>query len=192
MAYSDVANNQTVSLNNLKDAVASMIFLQLNTIPAGTKQITKAEAAYYVNCSTSYAPYAAKSSGQLVVKSDLVGRVVIPIRLTADPSNAGTLKIYSKSSTASTYTLQTTLTAVVGSEVTYDVSLLNTDMFYCTIEHTARQTIGQRGQIIQYVDGVSTDFVTSSGALPKSVSSSELTLSHLSTYEIQAFLGSQV
>jgi hypothetical protein len=192
MAYSDVANNQTVSLNNLKDAVASMIFLQLNTIPSGNKQITKSEAAYYVNCSTSYAPYAAKSSGQLVVKSDLVGRVVIPIELTTDQSNAGTLKIYSKSSTASTYTLQTTLTGVVGSPVTYEVSLLNTDMFYCEIEHTARQTSGQRGQIIQTVDGVTTAFVTSTGTLPKSKESDRLTLSHLSIYDIKAYLGSQV
>ena len=192
MAYSDVANNQTVSLNNLKDAVASMIFLQLNTIPTGNKQVTKAEAAYYVNCSTSYAPYAAKTSNQLVVKSDLVGRVVIPIELRTDPSNAGTLKVYSKSSTASTFTLQQTLTGIVGSVVTYEVSLLNTDMFYCVIEHTARQTNGQRGLIVQYVNGTTTDFMTTSGTLPKSATSAQLTLSHLDTYKIMAYLGSIV
>lgn len=68
MSWAGIASNQTVSLNNLKDAVATGVFTQKNTIPTGTKQITKAEAEYYVNINT----IAGKSSNQLVVKSNLV------------------------------------------------------------------------------------------------------------------------
>jgi hypothetical protein len=72
MSWAGIASNQCVSLNNLQDAVNTSVFTLINTIPAGLKQITKAEAAYYVNIDTGYAPYAAKASNQLVVKSDLV------------------------------------------------------------------------------------------------------------------------
>lgn len=192
MAYSDVANNQTVSLNNLKDAVTTGAFLALTTIPSGTKQITKSEASTYVNCSTSYAPFAAKSSNQLVVKSDLKGRVAFSISLTCDPSNAGTLQIYTASPAGSGWTLQTTLTGSVGSVVSYDISLLSGDGFYCTITHTARATTAQRGQIFQTVNGTTSTFTTSTGTLPRSVSSTQLTLSHLSSYGFSANLGNQL
>ncbi len=72
MSWAGIAANQCVSLNNLQDAVDTSVFTLKNTIPAGLKQITKAEANDYVNIDVSYAPYAAKSSNQLVVKSDLV------------------------------------------------------------------------------------------------------------------------
>jgi len=72
MSWAGIAANQCVSLNNLQDAVDTSVFTLKNTIPAGLKQITKAEANDYVDIDVSYAPYAAKSSNQLVVKSDLV------------------------------------------------------------------------------------------------------------------------
>lgn len=72
MSWAGIASNQCVSLNNLQDAVDTSVFTLKSTIPAGLKQITKAEANDYVNIDVSYAPYAAKSSNQLVVKSDLV------------------------------------------------------------------------------------------------------------------------
>lgn len=71
MSWASIANNQTVSFNNLQDAVNTGVFTLKNSIPASTKQTTKAEADYYVNINTSYGPYAAKASNQLVVKSDL-------------------------------------------------------------------------------------------------------------------------
>jgi hypothetical protein len=71
MGYVDIANNQTVSLDNLKDAVTLGLFQQLTTIPSGTKSITKSEASTYVSLDTAYSPFAAKASNQLVVKSNL-------------------------------------------------------------------------------------------------------------------------
>lgn len=194
MAYSSVANNQTVSLDNLKDAVTSGIFLQLTTIPTGNKQVTKSEASTYVNCATYYAPFANKASNQLVVKSDLVGRVVIPISFAWDSSNQGTLQIYTASPVSAGYTLQTTLTAPGGSPGTTsaEISLINGDGFYCVLTHTARTTTSQRGQIFQNVNGSVTTFQTTSGTLPKSTTSTALTLSHLNTYSIEARVGSPV
>ena len=72
MSWAGIAANQCVSLNNLQDAVNTSVFTLKNTIPAGLKQITKAEAGFYVNINQGFAPYAAKSSNQLVVKSNLV------------------------------------------------------------------------------------------------------------------------
>lgn len=76
MSWAGIVSNQTVSFNNLQDAVNTGVFTLKNTIPASNEQITKADADYYVNINTSYAPYAAKSSNQLVVKSDLQPAVV--------------------------------------------------------------------------------------------------------------------
>lgn len=71
MSWAGIANNQTVSCNNLQDAVNTNVFTLKNAIPATNEQITKADADFYVNINTSYGPYAAKASNQLVVKSDL-------------------------------------------------------------------------------------------------------------------------
>ena len=194
MAYSDVANNQTVSLDNLKNAVSTGVFLQLTTIPSGSKQITKSEASTYVNCATYYAPFAAKSSNQLVIKSDLVGRVTVPISFAWDSSNQGTLAIYTASPVSAGYTLQTTLTAPGGSAGTTSttISLLNGDGIYTVLTHTARTGTAQRGQIFQTVNGSTTTFQTTTGTLPRSVTSTALTLSHLNTYSIDARVGTPV
>lgn len=71
MGWASLASNQTVSFNNLQDAVNNGVFTAKTSIPATNEQITKADADTYVNINTSYGPYAAKSSNQLVVKSDL-------------------------------------------------------------------------------------------------------------------------
>jgi hypothetical protein len=84
MSWAGIASNQGVSLNNLQDAVNTSVFVLKNTIPAGTKQITKAEADYYVYIETGYAPYAAKTSNQLVVKSDLVSSGIMYLLLRCD------------------------------------------------------------------------------------------------------------
>jgi hypothetical protein len=71
MSWANLANNQTVSFNNLQSAVNNGVFTAKTSIPASNEQITKTDANTYVNINTSYGPYAAKASNQLVVKSDL-------------------------------------------------------------------------------------------------------------------------
>ena len=71
MSWAGLASNQTISFNNLQNAVNTGVFTLKNTIPASTEQITKSDADFYVNIDTSYGPYAAKASNQLVVKSNL-------------------------------------------------------------------------------------------------------------------------
>jgi hypothetical protein len=82
MSWAGIAANQCVSLNNLQNAVDTSVFTLKNTIPAGLKQITKAEAGFYVNINQGFAPYAAKSSNQLVVKSNLVACTTLPYSYT--------------------------------------------------------------------------------------------------------------
>lgn len=66
MSWASIANNQTITCNNLQNAVDLNIFVLKNTIPVSNKCITKLEASNYVYCSiTSYSP------SQLPVKSNL-------------------------------------------------------------------------------------------------------------------------
>lgn len=74
MSWASLASNQTISFSNLLNAVESNVFVQKAPFPNPfpyPEQITKADADTYVYINTSYAPYAAKSSNQLVVKSNL-------------------------------------------------------------------------------------------------------------------------
>jgi hypothetical protein len=71
MSYSSLANNQTISFNNLQDGVNTGQLSQKAPIPVSNEQITKADANTYININTDFAPYAAKASNQLVVKSNL-------------------------------------------------------------------------------------------------------------------------
>ena len=68
MSWAGIASNQTVTCNNLQDAVNNGIFFQKNTIPATNECITKADAEFYVDIN----PISGKTSNQLVVKSNLV------------------------------------------------------------------------------------------------------------------------
>lgn len=72
MSWAGLATNQTVSFNNLQNAVSTGVFTAKTSIPASNEQITKADANTYVNINTSFAPYAAKASNQLVTKFDLI------------------------------------------------------------------------------------------------------------------------
>jgi photosystem II stability/assembly factor-like uncharacterized protein len=71
MSWSSLANNQTISFNNLQDGVNTGQLRQKTTIPVSNEQITKAEANTYVNIDTAFPSYAAKTSNQLVVKSNI-------------------------------------------------------------------------------------------------------------------------
>jgi hypothetical protein len=84
MSWAGISSNQCVSFNNLQDAVNTGVFTLKNSIPASSEQITKADADYYVNINTSYGPYAAKASNQLVVKSNL--QAAATTTTTASPS----------------------------------------------------------------------------------------------------------
>lgn len=75
MSWAGIANNQTVTFNNLQDAVNNNIFLQKNIIPASNECITKADANNYVYVNQNKASFSAKSSNQLVTKQDLEGTV---------------------------------------------------------------------------------------------------------------------
>jgi hypothetical protein len=77
MPWNDLANNQTISYTNLKDAVDTGVLSQKFPIPISNEQINKALANAYVNIDTSYPPYAAKANNQLVVKSDLKSIVTL-------------------------------------------------------------------------------------------------------------------
>ena len=71
MSWASIASNQTISFNNLQNAVNTNVFVAKDSIPVSNEQITKADADTYVYIDTAFASYAAKSSNQLVVKSDL-------------------------------------------------------------------------------------------------------------------------
>lgn len=72
MPWNDLANNQTVSFTNLRDAVdTGVLSSNYSDITPSDKQITKLDAQLFTNIDTSYAPYAEKANNQLVVKSDL-------------------------------------------------------------------------------------------------------------------------
>jgi hypothetical protein len=71
MPWNDLANNQTISFTNLKDAVDTGVLSPKTTVPVSNEQITKAEANTYVWIDTLFGPYASKASNQLVVKSNL-------------------------------------------------------------------------------------------------------------------------
>jgi photosystem II stability/assembly factor-like uncharacterized protein len=68
MSWNSLASNQTVSFNNLQDAVNNGVFTLKNTLPVpSTQQVTSGEADYYVNVIPTD-----KAATQLVVKSNLV------------------------------------------------------------------------------------------------------------------------
>jgi len=75
MSWASLASNQTVSFNNLQNAVNNGVFTAKTSIPASNEQITKEDANTYARISTSYSPYAALAQNQLVTKSDLIAPV---------------------------------------------------------------------------------------------------------------------
>jgi len=77
MGWVDLKSNQTVSFTNLKDAANIGVLYAKQTIPTSDKQVTKADADAYVYIDTTYAPYANKTSDQLVVKNNLLSNLVL-------------------------------------------------------------------------------------------------------------------
>jgi hypothetical protein len=77
MSWASIAENQTVSYNNLQDAVNTGQLTAKTTIPSSNQQVTKSAADTYVEVVTSYPSYAVKASNQLIVKSNLVENVKI-------------------------------------------------------------------------------------------------------------------
>jgi hypothetical protein len=75
--WAATANNETISFNNLQNGVDTGVLSQKAAIPVSNEQITKADANIYVNIDTSFAPYAAKASNQLVVKSNFKSVVLV-------------------------------------------------------------------------------------------------------------------
>jgi hypothetical protein len=72
MSWAGIANNQTISYNNLQDAVNNGIFTLNLAIAPTNQQCTKDYVSTHVSgFNPNYPSYAAKSSNQLVVKSDL-------------------------------------------------------------------------------------------------------------------------
>jgi hypothetical protein len=72
MAWADLAYNQTISFNNLQDAVNNGIFTAIAAIPASDFQITKADASSeIVITNPNYPGFANKSAQFLLVKSDI-------------------------------------------------------------------------------------------------------------------------
>ncbi len=71
MPWNSLASNQTVSFSNLDNAITNGYFVQKAAFSSTSEQITKADADAKVYLDTSYGPFAAKASNQLVVKSNL-------------------------------------------------------------------------------------------------------------------------
>lgn len=72
MSWAGISSNQTITFNNLKDAVNTGVFTLKNGIPSSQECITKTDANFFVNINTSIGSYASKSAQQLVYKADLV------------------------------------------------------------------------------------------------------------------------
>jgi hypothetical protein len=72
MSWDSISNNQTVTFNNLLDALATGQLVGKTAFSPSQKCITKSEADTYLYIDTSYPSYASKASNQLVLKKDLV------------------------------------------------------------------------------------------------------------------------
>lgn len=121
MSWAGIASNQTVTFNNLQDAVTTGVFTQKTSIPATNECITKTDANTYVNINTSNSGYSSKSSNQLVVKSDL----------TAPPSgvvfsiSSGLYPLSGMSSTSATGTLTNYTSGDIDLHIVFNSAGLN-------------------------------------------------------------------
>lgn len=71
MSWASIASNQTVSGDNLLNAINTRVFVANFGFIPSAEQMTKINIQVYINVNNNYAPFLAKASNQLVVKSDL-------------------------------------------------------------------------------------------------------------------------
>ena len=79
MAWNDLANNQTVTFTNLKDAVETGVLSPKFDITPSNEQITKLDAELLVYLDTTFSPYTSKLFNELVVKSNLICGVPVTV-----------------------------------------------------------------------------------------------------------------
>lgn len=135
MSWSGLSNNQTVSFNNLQDAVDTLVFTQSATIPVSLEQITKTDANIYVYIDTAYNPYSSKASNQLVVKSDLIAATIYTLNasvisaVTACSGAGGWTGTLSFSGGSGIFCNSTSVT-ILTNLGTFDSEVGNNDFFY--------------------------------------------------------------
>lgn len=168
MSWAGISSNQCVSRNNLQDAVNNGVFTLKNTIPAGTKQITKNEAEYYVNLNTAYAPLAAKTFNQLVVKSNLQGCTTLPYSHTIYIDSTGDYYAgFTTTSGACSATLELTVysssSSITAGAALYTDSCGNNQL-YATSYNTGTPYFRYAGNYITFEnwDGTNTGYVVRS------------------------------
>ena len=83
MSWAGIANNQTVSFSNLKDAVDTSVFLAKTTQTVSDEQVTKADAEAKVYLDTTTAAWTALSSNQLPIKSDFTAATTFEVDIDA-------------------------------------------------------------------------------------------------------------
>jgi len=72
MSWAGITNSQTVSYNNLQDAVNNGIFTLASAIAPTQQQVTKKYFSDHISgFDSSYPPFAIKTNDQLIVKSDV-------------------------------------------------------------------------------------------------------------------------
>lgn len=170
MSWAGLASNQTVTFNNLQNAVSTGVFIAKTSIPASNECITKADANTYVNLDTTYSPYANKASNQLVVKSNLVSSSISTVLVTDNPTySTTTLYCDSEVGGAGNYdyiqgrvtaTLKdqngNTITNILGYSVYVDIDGTATGCFNGTVPYSIEIPNGSSSGVVIY-DAQKTD-----------------------------------
>jgi hypothetical protein len=71
MSWASLVANETVTFAEANNAIAVGAFVGLAGFSSTAECMTKSDASTYLNVDTSYAPFAALASNELVVKSNL-------------------------------------------------------------------------------------------------------------------------
>jgi hypothetical protein len=149
MSWAGIANNQCVSLDNLKDAVATGVFTELTAIPTGTEQITKLDAVTYVSINTSSEPLASKSNNQLVVKSDLIPTGATTTTTTTTSTTAAPTTTTTTSTTTAAPTTTTTTTSTTTAAPTTTTTTTSTTTAAPTTTTTTTTTTATSCAVIE-------------------------------------------
>lgn len=133
--WSGTANNQAVTFTAMQDAFTNNILTQKIAMTSSLRLMTKSAVSTYAVVDSSYGPFAAKSSGQLVVKSDIVAVNNITINFNnyghSQSSTLSGLKFYYKINSGSWILHINTFTA----------NFLNYDLWSSTITAPSGSTI---------------------------------------------------